>query len=312
MKNRLTRRIFNNFQYKIFALILACLFWYIVQGEEILEINRRIIVSIKTPDGFAIKGSDTRIKDATLRGPRVLIGSFPTKPLEATIRIPKGRKGQLRYRMDKEYIRNWDNRVKLTVHDAYVSVLVDEKATKKVPVREQLRGVPAEGYNIEKAIVKPAKIDVSGLKSEIDKIKEVVTELIDVEGIQQAKSIEAKLVTPGNMEATGLSVDKVSVNLLIGEKKVNKRFGSIPIQVVGSDFVSQVKPQYVSIVIQGTPGVLSFVKKTDLGSFVEARDLEPGRKYDREIQVKIPPDTVLIETFPENASVTIFPTKKPN
>src|SRR3954469_4710398 len=134
--NRLFSGVFRNIQYKLSAVILACLFWYIVQGEEILEINRRIVVNIRVPDGYMIKGTETRIKDATLRGSRVLLGDFPDKPLAAMLRIPEGKTGQLRYRIDKEYIKNWDNRIKLTVHDPYISVFVDEQMSKKVPVRE--------------------------------------------------------------------------------------------------------------------------------------------------------------------------------
>jgi YbbR domain-containing protein len=303
--------LFRNLQYKISALILACLFWYIVQGEEILEINRRIVVNIKVPEGYMIKGPETRIKDATLRGSRVLLGDFSTKPLEATIRIADGKTGQLRYRIDKEYIRNWDNRIKLTVHDPYITVFVDEKLSRTVPVREFLKGVPGDGYIIEKTVIKPSTITVTGLKSEVSKINEILTEPIDVENLQATKSFEAKLMAQ-DVPKSGLSVDKVSVNLLVGEKKINKRFGSVPVEVVGSEYLTAVKPRFVSIVIQGTPGVLSFIKRSDLEAFIEARELEPGKKHNRVVQVKIPPSTVLIETFPQSATVEIYNQKRLN
>jgi YbbR domain-containing protein len=303
--------LFRNLQYKLSALILACLFWYIVQGEEILEINRRIVVNIKVPEGYMIKGPETRIKDATLRGSRVLLGDFSTKPLEATIRIADGKTGQLRYRIDKEYIRNWDNRIKLTVHDPYITVFVDEKLSRTVPVREFLKGVPGDGYIIEKTVIKPSTITVTGLKSEISKINEILTEPIDVENLQATKSFEAKLMAQ-DIPKSGLSVDKVSVNLLVGEKKINKRFGSVPVEVVGSEYLTAVKPRFVSIVIQGTPGVLSFIKRSDLEAFIEARELEPGKKHNRVVQVKIPPSTVLIETFPQSATVEIYNQKRLN
>lgn len=303
--------LFRNLQYKISALILACLFWYIVQGEEILEINRRIVVNIKVPEGYMIKGPETRIKDATLRGSRVLLGDFSTKPLEATIRIADGKTGQLRYRIDKEYIRNWDNRIKLTVHDPYITAFVDEKLSRTVPVREFLKGVPGDGYIIEKTVIKPSTVTVTGLKSEVSKINEVLTEPIDVENLQATKSFEAKLMAQ-DVPKSGLSVDKVSVNLLVGEKKINKRFGSVPVEVVGSDYLTAVKPRFVSIVIQGTPGVLSFIKRSDLEAFIEARELEPGKKHNRVVQVKIPPSTVLIETFPQSATVEIYNQKRLN
>lgn len=315
MKKKLTSVLLRNLPYKILALVLACAFWGIVQGEEILEVNRRVIVNIKVPNGYAIKGAETRIKDATMRGSRALLSTFlsdyNTKPIEAVIPIPEGKVGQLRFRVDKEYIRNWDNRIRLTVHDPYINVFVDVKDSKKVPVREFLKGVPADGYIIEKSIVKPNAVLITGLKSEIAAVEEVLTEPIDVENLSQTKSFEAKLVAK-DLPKAGISVEKVTVNLMVGEKKVNKRFGSVPVEVVGSDFVTAVKPRFVSIVIQGTPGVLSFVSRTDLEAFVEARDLEAGQKHVRSVQVKIPPDTVLIETFPPTATVEVYSQKKPN
>ena len=308
---RILAPIFRNFWYKAAALALACMFWYIVQGEEILEINRRLVVNIHVPDGYTVKGLETRIKDVQLRGSRVLLGDFSNKPLEATINIPEGKTGQLRYRIDKEYIKNWDNRIKMTVLDPYLSVYVDEKVSKKVPVKEYLKGVPGDGYIIEKTVIKPNLVTVTGAKSDVQRVDEVLTEPIDVDGLSQSKSFEAKLVAT-DVPKSGLSVDTVTVNLMVGEKKINKRFGSVPVEVVGSDYLTAVRPRFVSIVIQGTPGVLSFVKRSDLSAFVDARSLEPGKKYDQTVQVKIPPDTVLIETFPQTAGVEVYNQKRLN
>ena len=46
-------------------------------------------------------------------------------------------------------------------------------------------------------------------------------------------------------------------------------------------------------------------------AFVEARGLEPGR-HERSVQVKIPPETVLIETMPEKSILEILDQKKVN
>jgi len=305
------RRLTHNFQYKISALFLATMLWYLVQGEEILDINRRLIVNIEVPDDLMIKGAADRIKDVTLRGPRAVLGDFPGKAIEATLTVPKGKTGQLRYRINKDFIPGWDNRIKMTVHDPVLVVFVDEKLSKTVPVKEYTKGVPADGYIIEKVTIKPDRVAITGLKSEVARINEVLTEPIDVQGIQQSKSFEVSLV-PNGFTKDGINVDKVTVSLLIGEKKINKRLQSIPVEVVGSEYLSTVTPRYVSIVIQGTPGVLSFVKRSDLEAFIEGRELEPGKKSTHKVQVKIPPDTVLIETVPETATVEIYNQKRLN
>ena len=308
---KFSRRIFSNFQYKVAAVVLAALFWYIVQGEEVLEINRRIQVTIATKDGYMVKGPKIRLKDATLRGPRVLLGDFPTEPIEARINIPAGKTGQLRFRVDKEFIGGWDNRIKLTVYDSYINVLVDEVAKKTVPVREFTKGTPADGFIIEKTTINPPSVVVTGLASELGRITEVVTEPIDIEGLKESKGFKVRLA-PKDVEVKNLSTDTVQIDLSIGDQKINKAFDNVPIEVVGSDYMSVANPRYVSIIIQGTPGVLKFIRRGDLEAFVEARDLAPGGKYARTIQVRIPPKTVLIETNPQNVSVEIYNEKRLN
>lgn len=295
--------LFSNFQYKISALILAAIFWYIVQGEEILEINRRIQVSLKVHDGYMIKGSYIRVKDATLSGSRALLGDFSPRPIEAEITIPKGKVGRLRFRIDKEFIQNWNPRIKLTVHDAYITVYVDEKLTRTVPIKEHLQGIPAEGYIIEKTTVEPKKVVVTGLKTEISRVQHILTEPVDLKGIQKSKSFEVNLLTK-ELQPVELSLEQVSVSIQVGEKKINKRFGSIPIELEGQQFRTHLRPSYVSIVVQGTPGVLSFIKRSDLRAFLDIREIGPG-KYEKKVQVRIPPDTVLIETFPEYVIVEV-------
>jgi hypothetical protein len=310
MKARVRGWFLDNLPYKVTAVILSCMLWYIVQGEEILEVNKRVAVTVAVPDGYTIKGPTLRYKDATLRGPRVLLGQYMEgkKPLDATIKIPPGKPGQQRYRVDRENITGFDPRVRLTIHDPYIVVTVDEVAGKKVPVREVIEGVPAQGYMIEKVVIEPDSVNVRGLKVDLARINQVATEKINISGLKQPKVFEVNLLKTGLGEVQ-LAVSSVTVKVAIGEQKINKKFTSIPVEVVGSDYLTNVRPQFASIVIQGTPGVLSFVKKSDMRAFVDVRDLTPGR-YDREIQVKIPSETVMIETYPKSTSVEIYNQKR--
>ena len=301
--NRFIKKLFVNFQYKITALFLAAIFWYIVQGEEVLEINRKIQVKFNVQKGYLIKGPASLYKDATLSGSRALVGDFTSSPLEAVINIPKNKVGELRFRLDKEFIPNWNPRIKLTVHDAYVNVHVEEKLTRTLQVKELLQGRPAEGYIIEQISIDPKKVLISGLKSEIGKLVNISTEPLSITGIQKSQSFEVGLLK-NELGPLELSNERVKVSIQVGEEKINKKFRAIPIELEGQRFETTTTPKNVSITIQGTPGVLSFVKDTDLKAFIEVRQLEPG-KYEKKTQVKIPTDTILIETEPELATVEI-------
>jgi YbbR domain-containing protein len=303
VKQFLRRYILHNLPYKITALLLAGIFWYIVQGEEILEINRKIHVHLEVPENLLIKGNKIRIKDATISGPRLLLAQTSTFPLEATVRIPSNKTGKLRIRLDKEYIKNWNSKLKLVIHDAYIQVVVDEKQTRILAIKEQLQGVPGDGFIIEKAAIEPDKVIITGMKEDIARLNKIVTEPIDVAGIHKSTSFEVPLNTTGIAPAQ-LSVEKVKVDLQVGEKKVNRQFANIPIDIEEKVLPSRVRPAAVSIIVQGTPGVLNAIKDADLSAFISVRELLPGR-YEKKVQVKIPPDTVLIETSPTTVEVTI-------
>lgn len=299
---------FNNFWYKLGSVVLAILIWAIIQGEEILERDAKLNVMLEVGNGMKIKGETVIVKDVTIRGPRVLMGELQGGPLEARIRLPS-RVGPIRVRVGKEYIKNWNDRLKLTVHDAYINTFIDDIATKTLPIREVIQGAPADGYFVEKFTLKPNAVSVNGLKSELKKIKEILTEPIDITGLQQSKTLEVDLVPPPTFAKEDLSAESTKVTFQIGESKTNRNFGSIRVDVVGTNYETEIKPVFVSIEIQGTPGVLSFVKRADLRAFVDVSGLAPGN-HQREIQVKIPSDTVLIETFPEKVNVQIFDRKK--
>ena len=292
----------KNILYKLAAIVLAILVWGIIQGEQIQDRVVEIRVNVLVPDGFTIRGDLVQTKSASIRGPTVWMIDTP-KVLETDFIVPLGKQGRYRGRISKEKIKNLNQRFQLVIHDPYMEVYVDRQIERNVPIKEILQGTPAEGYFIEKVTLEPRIVTLKGLREDLLKIRQVVTEPIDIAAMQENKSKEVKILSP-NQGVKSMNVSSAQVHLKVGDSKINKRFGSIPIEVVGGGEKVRTKPSFVSIMVQGTPGVLNFVKKGDFKAFVEANGLKPGR-HEQEIKVKIPADTVLIETFPEKAIVNV-------
>ncbi len=308
MRNRLFSLLFHNAHYKLFALLLATVLWYFINAGEVTEEKRRLQIQLVTPKEFVIDGGNIRHTEATLKGDKASLMAIPEN-LEVRLDITggTGRRTQwINTRDIKPYIDH--SSIKVMLRDPYVTFNIERKFSKKVSVKVNQQGVPAEGYIIEKATIDPQKVEIMGLQYDISKIEEVFTEAIDVTGLQQTKSIEAEIASLG-LDKVEVNPSKVSVSFLIGEEKINRRFSSIPIEILGTDFQWEVNPKFISIVIQGTPGVLSFVKKEDLRAFAEVRNLLPG-KHEMRVQVKIPSETVLIETVPTVAVVEILARKQ--
>lgn len=307
--SKLLQFFIHNFWFKLASIFLAVIVWGIIQGELVQEENLEVKVNIQVPPGMTIRGDVVRNKAAILRGPKVWMIDAPQE-LEADIIIPKGKKGRFRVRLDKSKIRGLSDRLQLTIHDPYLEIFVDRDINRTVRIKEILQGTPAEGYIIEKVTLDPQIVTLKGVREDLLKIRQVVTEPIDISGLKESKTLEVKLI-PARFGVKGLSAETVRVFLKVGDSKINKRFGNIPVEIVGSEYTTKVKPAYVSIMVQGTPDILNFIKRSDFKAFIEAQGLRPGR-YEQDIKVKIPSDTVLIEAFPEKGIVTIQKRKKSN
>ena len=204
----------NNFSYKLVAFFLAGLIWYVVQGEEILEIPARVEVEVIAPEGLMVREPKNYLKDITLRGPRVLLGDLGKKNLQATIKVASNRRGNMRFRVDKDLFPNWDNRIRMTVHDPAIAAFIDEKLVKILTVKAETIGNPPSGFSVESIILKPSEVTLTGLKSDLAKIKEVKTELIDLSNIRVTTQINVNL-SLANMPEGDLSLTSVSATLQI-------------------------------------------------------------------------------------------------
>lgn len=296
---------FNNFGYKLLAVFLSVIVWAIIQGEQVQEVNREVVVNIHVPPGFAIRGDVTRVKAATVRGSQAWLLEVP-KRLVADINI-EPKVGEHRIHIGKQHIKDFSEKsdITITIHDASMDVYVDRIAERDVPIKEIVQGMPLEGFSIERVGIEPKMVTVKGVKKDVMELRWVNTEAIDVSGIQENKVQEVHLITPPGIGLGAMSLDTVKVSIQVGNSRLNKRFSNIPVEITGAQRRTKITPQFVSILVQGVPNVLNNLKREDFKAFIEARSLGPGR-YEEEIKVKIPPDTVLIETFPEKSIVTVL------
>ena len=287
MKNNrlgILNKILSNVPLKILSIVIAAFIWYFVQGEEILEINRRLDVTFEVPPGLAIREGNTVYRDVTLRGPRIALSDFSNKPIQATIRLPVGKKGAQRYRLDKEMIPRWDNQIKVTVHDPFVNLFVDDRASKSVPVKVSTIGSPAKGMSIQELKADPSEVTITGLKSDIQKIQDISTEILDIDRVAESKSYPVPLSVSG-LPPFELSADQVVVRLTLAEGTSSRLVAGVVVDVFGTDYVASVHPKSVNVLVQGSSEEIARISSKDVLAFVDARDLSPGR-YEKSVQIK--------------------------
>jgi len=297
-------KFISNLGYKATALLLAALVWYIVQGEEILDVNAKLDVKVEVASAFSLRDSSSISRDITLRGPRVLVGAMSGKAISAIIRVPSGKVGSLRYRLDKEFIPNWDNRVRITIHDPYVTLQVEERLTKKVPVKPIILGEVESSLMVDEVLATPNEIEISGPKSSASRITELTTDPIDVSGLSESKVVIAA-ISKAALPDVQLSAHEINVDLKLGPKKIIKTLSVVPVEIKGSEKVGSVRPAGVSVVVAVPEAQLQKLNQRDVRASVDAKDLGPGR-YELGVLVSAPEGVVVQQINPTNVTVEIY------
>ena len=119
------------------------------------------------------------------------------------------------------------------------------KKSRRLFLSERYNRVHEDGFIIEKVNIEPKMVTIKGIKNDLLKIRNVSTEPIEVSGIKENASFEVRLNAPSGLAMEDLSTDRVKVNFQVGVSKINKRFGSIPIEVSGTDYIADVNPSYI-------------------------------------------------------------------
>ena len=153
----------RNWQLKLISLALAIMAWYFVMGEEKVEISSPVEVVIELPDNFVAVNGSTQTKYATLRGPRVYLGSLVRqKKLNAVIETNNPKLGRNRYQLGRSDLREYvDPRVIIDILDPLIDFDVEHKSKKTVPLIERLSGTVKDGFTLKKLVWDLSLIHIS-------------------------------------------------------------------------------------------------------------------------------------------------------
>ena len=161
---------------------------------------------------------------------------------------------------------------------------------------------------LESSLAEPASIEVSGARSEVAKLTQLVTDPIDVSALTESKVVTLGIST-ANLPSVSLNANQVKVSLVVGPKKSIRTISFVPVGVEGSTMSSSVHPLSISLLIRAPDAMIANFTADDFKATVAAKDLVPGR-YDLDIKVKGPDGTIIQEINPKKASVVIFNHKK--
>lgn len=265
--------ILENWGLKLTALLLSVTLWLAVHGDPGVE--RTITVPVEIHNlarNMEITSERPNSVDVTIRGSGVSM--WFTQPAPAcVIDLLNAEEGERIVPLGPENLRipRGLGLEVVAVRPVRFRLTLERRLSKEVPVVVLLEGQPADGFEIYGRTHAPVTARISGPRSRVEKISEVKTEAISVQGRRQSVRQTVSLNIRDSL-VHSTSVDQVEVQVEIGARRKMVTITQVP--VVPDDTTISVSPSRVSVQVLIPETFRGTIGAEDLIATVSARKLE--------------------------------------
>ncbi len=200
--------MWNNWQYRALALLLALMCWYVVSGQEKVETWLEVPLEfVNLPQQMEITSGLVSKLQVRIRGTSNQVRSLNT--------------GRLAYKLDLGKLQVGTNVIPLVpenmvitsavevveINPTRLELVADLMVSKSVPVHLDWEGSPGEDMQFRNATVVPDQVTVTGFASDLESVDSISTVRIEVpaEGGEVAEG-RARLIFPKELRASASSV----------------------------------------------------------------------------------------------------------
>lgn len=190
---------------------------------------------------------------------------------------------------------------------ATVLVEIDVRAvetSKTVPIRPQLDGSPAEGFEITSVSAEPAVVTIFGLPDVLGPIDEVRTQPLSITALSQSATLEAQLALPDGTRV-GAGNRSLTVTVEVAAAVATRTFVvGIVCEGAPEGFACLPQQEQVSVVVEGPAALLAEMDAGDVTPVLDVSGLEAGQ-HQVAPTLALPDDVTLLAVSPANVPVTL-------
>jgi len=184
----------KNLRYAILAVVISMVLWGIAHGGSTVEREYDIpVVFSGLPAELVIVDQSVTKINVRVQGSRAAFRSVTLRDLEYDENIKGAKTGRARYEVDDARLDLPRGLTVVGLSPSEILVDFERRGRKNVKVRPDLEGQPAEGFALGEVQVEPARVWLTGARSRVLRLTEVVTETIDVSGLSAATERQVKL-----------------------------------------------------------------------------------------------------------------------
>ncbi len=207
----------ENLTIKIISVALAVFLWFFVTFKGQTETSLEIPIEFKnTPSDMEIFKQSIKKISVYISARERVLKEITQNDIRVVLDISNVKFGENSIPITKSSIKLPRGIEILRIEPSTVKLYVDKKEEKTVPVKPVVIGKPEKGFNLETVEVNPPNLHIEGAKRELDGIRVIKTEPIDIEGINENITVQVKIDPQGKIFRT--DKDMVNVNIKLRRK----------------------------------------------------------------------------------------------
>jgi YbbR domain-containing protein len=177
------RHVFHHLGLKLTSLLLAVGLWLAISSSPQSEVALNVAIIFRNmPADLEISSENIPGVQIRVRGPERILSRLQPSDVRAEIDLSGMKAGEHTFDLTKAI--GVPDRLELAqVVPSEVHVSFDTRATRRVPVRPRVTGIPAPGYVIARVDPDPNQVEIIGPSKEIESVDSAITDPVDVTGV---------------------------------------------------------------------------------------------------------------------------------
>jgi hypothetical protein len=306
---KLIIKIIENWPVKVLSIVLAFILFVFHRLNTMTTRPLSVPLIVETSSALVPASAYPRTVRVTLRGEDNSIQSIADNDIEAYVDLA-------RYETEGLYsapvqIRRKESALdieplEIVVYPLKISVELDRKITKTLPLAAVIQGRVADGFDMISHSISPPEIVVTGPLGLLESVAEIKTEPIGLDGRNSDFSMEVHIANPNPLlvlRGSGIAEFSCFINPTVSVRSIDGI--AIILKGLDSHFTADTGGRTGSIRIDGRQSQLDAFRPLPDFLTVDCSDIaEPGT-YTLPVLVDLPPDFSLIRREPENLNLTV-------
>lgn len=174
--------------------------------------------------------------------------------------------------------------------------------TKTVPIKASLVGEPKAGLHVYRVVLEPETVKIAGAYGLLDTIDHVMTQPIDVTGLEDDLVTQVGLISPEGVSL--LYEPAIKVVVQIEEAPITQVFETV-VSMLGrpEGTTVQIRPETVTVTVQGPRQQMTLLQD-NLKALVDLTGRSPGT-YVLDVRVELPANLSVTQVEPAGVEVTL-------